>query len=206
MIESTANPIPTVIGSLVLGTRPRDILPCAYVQFLRLQGTELSTPIVDAADIDGRLGQLISRVDDKLKAHISTAVDITSGDLEKRRVDYPLAALQQLVRNAIMHRTYEATNAPVRITWFADRIEIMNPGGPFGLVTKANFGEPGVTDYRNPHLAEAMKTLGHVQRFGVGIAIARRLLADNGNPSLELEPRDTHVRVTVRRVATLETA
>ena len=38
-------------------------------------------------------------------------------------------------------------------------IEIVNPGGPFGIVTVANFGQPGVTDYRNPHLAEAMKVL-----------------------------------------------
>ena len=53
-----------------------------------------------------------------------------------------------------MHRTYEATNAPVRVNWFDDRIEIISPGGPFGSVSDANFGEPGVTDYRNPNLAE----------------------------------------------------
>jgi ATP-dependent DNA helicase RecG len=98
-----------------------------------------------------------------------------------------------------MHRSYEGTNAPVRLTWFSDRIEIVNPGGPYGIVTAANFGQPGVTDYRNPHLAEAMKVLGYVQRFGVGIATARRLLADNSNPAPEFEPRDTHVLVTIRR-------
>ena len=72
----------------------------------------------------------------------------TIEDLEIRRSEYPLPALQQLIRNAILHRTYEGTNAPVRIYWFSDRIEIHNPGGPFGLVTKENFGQPGVTDYR----------------------------------------------------------
>jgi ATP-dependent DNA helicase RecG len=68
------------------------------------------------------------------------------------------------------------------------------------MVTRANFGQPGVTDYRNPHLAEAMKVLGFVQRFGIGIATARRLLADNGNPEPVFEPRDTHVLVTIRRM------
>ena len=100
-----------------------------------------------------------------------------------------------------MHRTYENTNAPIRLTWFSDRIEIVNPGGPFGIVTVANFGQPGVTDYRNPHLAEAMKVLGYVQRFGVGIATARRLLAENGNPPPVFDPRDTHVLVTIPRSA-----
>jgi ATP-dependent DNA helicase RecG len=46
-----------------------------------------------------------------------------------------------------------------------------------------------------------MKVLGFVQRFGVGIATARRLLAENGNPAPEFEPRETHVLVTIRRLA-----
>lgn len=201
MIESTDKPIPTVLGSLVIGNRPRDLIPCAYIQFLRFDGMELDAPILDEAAIDGRLAEVLDRIDDKIKANISTGVDIQTANKETRRPDYPLPALQQLIRNAVMHRSYEATNAPVRLTWFSDRIEIINPGGPFGMVTAANFGQPGVTDYRNPHLAEAMKVLGYVQRFGIGIATSRRLLAENGNPSPEFQPRDTHVLVTVRRPA-----
>lgn len=199
MVESVDAPTPTVLGCLVLGNSPRDLIPSAYVQFLRIDGTELHDPIIDAATIDGRLDEIVSRTDDKLRAHISTRVDLVSSDIEVRKPDYPLAGLQQLVRNAIMHRTYEATGAPIRITWFSDRIEILNPGGPYGIVTRANFGQPGITDYRNQYLAEAMKTLGYVQRFGVGIAIARQQLIDNGNPPPVFEPRDTHVLVTVRR-------
>jgi ATP-dependent DNA helicase RecG len=66
-----------------------------------------------------------------------------------------------------MHRTYEGTNAPVRCYWFNDRIEIISPGGPFGEVTAENFGRPGITDYRNRNLADAMKVYGLIQRFGV---------------------------------------
>jgi ATP-dependent DNA helicase RecG len=199
MIEAVAQPTPTLLGCLVLGHRPRDWVPCGYIQFLRLNGVELSDPIIDEAALDGRLSEVLSRIDDKIKAHISTAVDVHSAATEKRHADYPLAALQQLVRNAVMHRTYEETNAPIRFTWFTDRIEIVNPGGPYGIVSCENFGHPGVTDYRNPHLAEAMKVLGYVQRFGVGIATARRLLLENGNPAPEFEPRQTHVLVTIRR-------
>ncbi|MBL0164402.1 MAG: putative DNA binding domain-containing protein [Xanthomonadales bacterium] len=201
MVDSANGATPTVLGCLVLGNRPRDLIPSAYIQFLRLDGGELDAPIIDEAAIDGRLGEVLSRVDEKITANISTRVDLKSQATEKRRWDYPLAALQQLIRNAVMHRAYENTNAPIRFTWFRDRIEIINPGGPFGVVTHENFGRPGITDYRNPNLAEAMKVLGYVQRFGVGIAIARRLLSDNGNPPPEFEPRDTHVLVTIRRSA-----
>lgn len=124
---------------------------------------------------------------------------MTEGPLEVRRAEYPLTALQQLARNAILHRTYEGTNAPVRLYWFGDRIEIHSPGGPFGQVSRENFGREGLTDYRNPHLAEAMKVLGYVQRFGMGIPLARQELRRNGNPPPEFVPEGGHVLVLVRR-------
>ncbi len=142
--------------------------------------------------------QLLRSLAEVLEANIDVATDITSAATEGRRLDYPLEALRQLARNAVMHRSYEGTNAPVRITWFEDRIEIQNPGGPYGQVTAENFGS-GVTDYRNPHLAEAMKNLGYVQRFGVGIAIARNALERNGNPELKYDVQPGHVLATVRK-------
>jgi ATP-dependent DNA helicase RecG len=199
MIHGVDQPIPTVTGCLVLGKLTRDLIPCAYIQFLRFDGTSLTDPIKDAEDIDGPLGQIISRLDQKMEAHIQTAVDVTTGPTEVRKPDYPAVALRQLARNAVMHRTYESTNAPVRITWFSDHIEIQNPGGPFGQVTKQNFGKPGVVDYRNPHLAEAMKVLDYVQRFGVGIQLAQDSLRKNGNPAAKFTVEDTFVHVEIRK-------
>lgn len=108
-------------------------------------------------------------------------------------------ALQQFSRNAVLHRTYESTHAPSRIYWFSDRIEISSPGGLYGLVNVDNFGQPGVTDYRNPLLAEAMKTLGFVQRFGFGIPLARQELKKNGNPEPEFKFELTRILVTIRK-------
>lgn len=55
------------------------------------------------------------------------------------------------------------------------------------------------TDYRNLHLAEAMRNLGYVQRFGVGIPIARKSLKENDNPPPEFVAQDTHLLVSIRR-------
>jgi ATP-dependent DNA helicase RecG len=200
MIETADNPIPTVLGLMVLSPRARDFIPNDYVQFLRIDGGSLSDPIVDEETIDGTLAQLLRRLDDKVEAHIRTSVNIL-GNIESRSPDYPLVALQQLIRNAVMHRTYEATNAPVRVTWFSDRIEIANPGGPFGLVTRENFGRPGRTDYRNPNLAEAMKVLGFVQRFGVGISTAQKALESNGNPLAVFEVEPNLILATIGKRA-----
>ncbi len=199
MTASVDDPAPTVLGILVLGVSPRDWIPGAYVQFLRIAGTRMTDPIQDEAIIDGDLGQVLRRIDDKIDSHSRIEIDFTSADQEVRTMPYPRVALQQLIRNAVMHRTYESTNAPVRVTWFDDRIEITNPGGPFGVVTQENFGQPGITDYRNPSLAGAMKVMGYVQRFGVGIQIAKAELTKNGNPDLEFQVGLTHILATVRR-------
>ena len=194
MIASVDDPTPTVVGLLTLGKSPRTWVPSAYIQFLRIRGVRWGDPVADEAEIDGNLDTMLRRLDEKLRATLAVTVDFTSGSTtEVRAVPYPLSALQQLARNAVMHRNYEGTNAPVRIYWFDDRIEISNPGGPFGSVTQENFGRPGVSDYRNPVLASVLKNLGFVQRFGFGIAEARRSMAANGNPEPRFEVEATNL-------------
>ena len=169
---------PTVLGLLVAGRVPADWIPGAYTQFLRVAGVDLSGPVADEAVIHGTVADQIRRLEEKLAAHQVRGVRVADVDREARSERYPMEALRQLVRNAFMHRSYEATNAPVRVYWFDDRLEIHNPGGPFGSVTPENFGQPGVTDYRNPNLAEALRALGFVQRFGAGIPVARKALGE----------------------------
>ena len=198
MIAAVDEPTATVLGILVLGKNPQDFLPGAYLQFLRIDGSELTDNILDSEEIGGTIPDLLRRLDDKLAAHNRTAVNFTTSVVEHRTELYPIQALQQITRNAVMHRTYEATNAPIRVSWFNDRIEVLSPGGVFGVVTVENFGQPGLTDYRNPNLAEAMKYLGYVQRFGAGIPIAKRLLQAAGHPEPEFDVHGNYVLATIK--------
>ena len=182
MLASADDPRPTVCGILILGKHPRDYLPGAYVQFLRIAGTALDSPIVDERLFDGPIGPLIGSLEDKLDSHNRTAVDVASGTLETRSSTHALGALRQLVRNAVMHRSYEGTNSPIHVYWYDDRIEINSPGGPYGEVSVENFGQPGFVAYRNPLVAEAMRVLNLVQRWGAGLPIARRELRANQQP------------------------
>lgn len=200
MIASVDDPTPTVVGVLTLGKSPRTWIPCAYIEFLRIRGTEWGDPVVDEQEIDGTLDTMLRRLDEKLKATLAVSVDFTSGDVKEiRSAPYPITALQQLTRNAVLHRIYETTNAPVRVYWFDDRIEIHSPGGPYGIVNAQNFGRPGISDYRNPAIAGVLKNLGYVQRFGFGIAEARRSLEQNGNPPLEFQIEPAVVLATLRK-------
>ena len=200
MIE-TEGGAATVLGLLMLGNNTRDFIPGAYVQFLRIAGEEMSDEIIDDMAVYGMVPYIIEKLDLKLQSHNRRRVEIATGTPRERRTQtYPMEALQELVHNALIHRSYEGTHAPVRVTWFDDRIEIQNSGGAFGDVKQDNFGQPGVVDYRNPNLAEAMRAMGYVQRFGVGIKIARKLLAEAGHPELEFAISATHVLATVRPV------
>ena len=204
MIASADDPKPTILGMLVLGKWTQDYLPGAYVQFLRFMGRELADPISDEAAIGGSIADVLRRLDEKLNGHNRTAVDFISGPVERRASTYPIEAIRQITRNAIMHRTYESTNAPVHVHWFEDRIEITSPGGPFGRVTADNFGHAGAVDYRNPNLADAMKTLGFVQRFGLGIPIAQSLLAQAGHPEIEFTVDQSGISATIRTASRKE--
>lgn len=122
-----------------------------------------------------------------------------AGPAHVRKPLYPAAALRQILYNTVLHRTYENTNAPVRVYWFNDRLEIVSPGGPYGNVTEENFGRAGITDYRNPNIADVLKTFGFIQAFGRGIAIARSELKKNGNPDLQFEVTQSLVLCIIRR-------
>ena len=188
---------PTHAGLLLVGRDPLPFLPGAYVQFVRFDGLTLADAIQDAKEVTGNLLTQLARLDDLLPLQIHSARSAAGGLRHEDSPDYPLAAIREFVLNAIMHRTYEGTNSPVRINWFEDRVEILSPGGLYGQVTAQNYER--VSDYRNPVVAEAMKVLGYVERFGTGIARAKAALARNGNPPPEFTFEPTYVLVAVWR-------
>lgn len=185
---------PTVLGLIAIGRKPQDFLPGNYIQFVRIEGTELADPVIDNAKIVGDIVKMLRLTEEKLQSHNREAVDITSGPTHKLDSDYPHVALQQILYNAVLHRAYESNNAPVRVYWYNDRIEIINPGGPYGEVTAENFGQPGITGYRNPNIADVLKTFGFIQAFGRGIATAKRTMEENGNPPPEFEVNQSFVK------------
>ena len=61
------------------------------------------------------------------------------------------------------------------------------------------FPFPTRNSYRNPVIAEAMKSLGFVNRFGYGVQRAQALLAQNGNPPAQFDFDEHSVLVKIFR-------
>ncbi len=186
----------THAGMLLIGKNPRFYLPGAYVQYLELPGTSLTDIPTNQAEVAGDLQSVLKELEGRLKLLIKTTMVRISPLQEKLLHNYPEAAIRELLMNAVMHRNYNS-NSPIRFYVFADHIEIQNPGGLYGEATQANF--PTRNSYRNPVIAEALKLMGFVNRFGYGVQRAQALLAENGNPPAEFEFDEHSVRVTIRK-------
>lgn len=186
----------TNAGMLLIGKNPRFFLPGAYVQYLELPGTSLTDIPVNQAEISGDLHSVLKELEGRLKLLIKTSL-VRISPLEEEQVpNYPERAVRELLMNAVMHRNYNS-NAPIRFYVFADHIEIQSPGGLYGEATRENF--PTRNSYRNPVVAEALKSLGYVNRFGYGVQRAQALLAENGNAPAAFEFDEQTVLVNIQK-------
>lgn len=178
---------PTNAGILVFGINPLFYLPGAYVQYVRFHGDSMTSELANEKQFSGSLIDVLKELEDFLKNNILIEKPVPLNGLQEQMVrNYPLWALRELMMNAVMHRDYQS-NAPIYLYEFTDRIEIINSGGLYGDARPDNF--PNVSDYRNPVIAEAMKTLGYVNRFNIGIRKAQEELAKNGSPPAVFETK-----------------
>ncbi len=187
---------PTHAGIILFGKDPLRWIPGAYLQFVRYAGDSLAGDIETEQVLDGDLLSVLRELGTLISMHNQARLRQSGVLREERVLPYPQAALREFLMNAVMHRWYEGSTAPIRFYWFSDHIEIQSPGGLYGEATPQNF--PKQNAYRNPIIAEAMKTLGFVNRFGRGVFRAQDALERNGNPPAEFQFEPTYFLVTLR--------
>ena len=93
---------------------------------------------------------------------------LLENDLERIDTkDYPEYALRESLLNAIIHRDYNFTGS-ILISLFDDHFEITSLGGLVkGLSIEDLYN--GVSESRNPNLANIFYRLKYVESFGTGI-------------------------------------
>ncbi|MFM6024671.1 MAG: ATP-binding protein, partial [Dolichospermum sp.] len=110
--------------------------PEAYTILSIYKGTDRSEQTAERYILTGTIVEQAKKSIELLNTQAYTAFDKTSS--KPNQVKYPMRALQEAVINAIVHRDYEVPE-PIRITVFADRVEIRYPGTLHWGVDKDKF-------------------------------------------------------------------
>ena len=187
--------IPTVAAILLFGKNPQSLLPYGSIDFIRFEGDDPSYPIADRKEITGTIDEQIKSATEIVGHFMIQSYQFSrKSPVRTDIVEYPLRAVREAVTNAVMHRDYEISRTNVSIKMFDDRLEIMSPGGLYGIVTRDNFGT-GINDYRNPTLAVNLNLLGLIEKAGTGIFLIRRHMKENGSFNPEFDIGDRHLIV-----------
>lgn len=164
----------TQAAVLLLGERPQDWLPQAFVRVMRFSENAPGT---------GRRQSLESGKDARFEGPIPRVIDDAAACIESwlpgrralgaggRFTDHPIiptdAWLEGLV-NAVVHRSYSMAGDHIRVSIYPSRVEIESPGRFPGLADPTN--PLDIARYaRNPRIARVCSDLGITLERGEGI-------------------------------------
>ena len=103
-----------------------------------------------------------------IMSHLKVAFEFT-GELQRNEIfEYPLAALREILLNAVVHRDYTSP-IDIQIKIFDDSITFFNPGKLFGDVTIEQLrGNNYQSRTRNKLIAEAFYLTKDIEKYGSG--------------------------------------
>jgi predicted HTH transcriptional regulator len=157
------------------------IFPYGKVECARFKGV-VPGNFIDQKTIDTSASLQAERAYQFVLRHISEGSEY-EGVYRKDRWEYPIVAIREAIRNAIIHRDYSLKGKDIKIAIFDDKIEITSPGK---LLPTVDFDEmeAGQSDIRNKTLAPVFKKLGIIEQWGNGL----QLIADElkAYPEIEL--------------------
>lgn len=200
---------PTLAGLVLFGVYPQAVFPQLCIFATRVPGTKIGdvsdsgARFIDNVRIEGTLPQMLEEALAFVRKNmrVATVIDPETA-MRKDRLEYPLAAVREVLLNALIHRDYGiwTRNAPVCLTMFEDRLEVESPGLLYGRLTLEKLGNDlSVIDTRNPAIAAAMEVLAQTENRFSGIPTIRREMENASLPPPEFsQTRLGNFRVTLR--------
>ncbi|EEJ52936.1 divergent AAA domain protein [Mobiluncus mulieris ATCC 35239] len=160
---------PTLAGLLALGLFPQEYFPRLTVTYAVYPGsTKASMPSgqrhLDSGTLAGSIPVLIADALTVVSKNMRVG-GVIRGALRHDLVDYSLPAIREALANALMHRDYSpvARGTQVQLNMYADRLEILNPGGLFGTATIDSLGKTGLSSARNQFLSRLLEVTPYAE-------------------------------------------
>ncbi|MCP4360835.1 MAG: transcriptional regulator [Chloroflexi bacterium] len=162
---------PTTTGILLFGRKPQMFFPQSGIVFVKFSGTESRGEDGGIGygrrdEINGNLARIIERAWNIIFEEMR--VGATVNGLERAELlEYPRFAVREALVNAIAHRDYRIRGRRIEIRMYANRLEIISPGGLPGYMTLDNLVEEHFS--RNPRLVSGLFQWGYIEELGLGI-------------------------------------
>lgn len=188
---------PRNFALLLFGKDVTRFFPGAYAIYSRYQGDDRSDRHLRRVEAMGPLLSQIRVLKELLREEAHLVFDKEHASRPNVR-KYPERALDEAVVNALVHRDYELDD-PVRVTGFADRIEIYSPGDLVPRVDRQRFlaGLPNSV-WRNQALTWLCMRLQIAQGEGQGVPTIIRAMREEGCPEPEFILGEGAVLCTLR--------
>lgn len=184
--------VPRVAGLLLFGRAPQQFVRQSVVRLARFQGTS-PLNFIDRLDCTSTLPEMIDEAERFVRRNTRVAAKITG--FERREVtEYPYPAVREAIANAVAHRDYWRRDVEVRVSIFADRIEVQSPGRLPAPLTLDTLGEEYAL--RNHLIAELLFNIRYIERWNTGILRMRRWMKGHGLPEPVFEEIGHTFRVT----------
>ncbi len=195
----TRNSIPTIAGMLLFGKESHVVLPQSGLVFVRFVGTDPRGSDGKAGygrreEINGPLARVVENAWNVI--HEEMAISAVVEGLEREeKPEYPPFAVREALVNAVCHRDYRLQGRRVEVRMFADRMEVISPGGLPGFITVDNIVDEHFS--RNPRLVKGLFQWGYIEELGLGIDRMIESMVQAGHPPPEFKARPHAFTVTL---------
>ncbi len=175
---------PTHSGLLLFGRQPQQFLPQAGLVFVRFAGTEPRGQDGLAGygrreEVNGPLARVIENAWQIVWGEMSVGAVVKG--LEREEIaEYPAFAVREALVNAVCHRDYRLRGRRIELRMYADRLEVISPGGLPGFITIDNLVEEHFS--RNPRLVAGLFQWGYIEELGLGIDRMIEEMVQAGHP------------------------
>jgi ATP-dependent DNA helicase RecG len=118
-----------------------------------------------------------------------------------RFYNFPFAAVEEALSNAVYHKSYEL-GSPIEVQVWPDKVEILSYPGPVPPVNASvlkTHRRIVAREYRNRRIGDFLKELKLTEGRGTGLPTIYQAMAQNGSPApvLESDEECTYVLVTL---------
>jgi len=184
---------------LLFGKKTQQFCPAAIVKCSHYHGTEVTRPIPNHQVFGNTLFEQANSAAD----FVLSRLDRTIGNREntaiaEERLEIPKEAIREIIINAVVHRDYDS-NASVQIDLYADRLEIMNPGGLPVELTIEDLAKKHLSVPVNPFLARPFYLAGYINQLGYGTSNVVKWCQLAGLPDPVFASSENNFRVTIWR-------